>query len=268
MQDDQPTPPGCKSRFRFPVRSGLITSALVAMLGLPASGLAHYPWITVHADDGQSGIEYRIHTGHLFPEDQPLSADRLSGIRLVRPDGAVETLQPGGTERLMLSAPLEGTMMLVAEDQPTYWSRTFEGGRAVSREQAPDAFSCSLTTSLMKAALGHGSGVAWRYRQGHALELLPLNDPAALSPSDPLSIQVLFHGDPWEGELKLTYAGFPRQGDDDYALTIRTNADGVARFVPAVAGYWLVRAYASEAYPDPAVCDRRSYYSTLTFAIR
>lgn len=256
-----------RTRYRLPALcAGILT--LLALLGLPALGLAHYPWLMVHIEDSQTGAAVRVHTGHAFPEDEPLPADRLSGVVLVRSEGAVEPLQAVGVEALALPGPLEGTMMLVAEEKPAYWSRTFEGGRAVSREEAADAFSCSQTLNVMKAALGQGSGTAWRHRQGHPLELLPLNDPAALRPGDPLSIQVLFHGDPWQGELKATYAGFQQTGEEDYALTVRTNAEGVARFVPAVAGYWLVRAYASEAYPDPVICDRRAYHSTLTFAIR
>jgi len=238
---------------------------LLPLVAVPAA--AHYPWITVQVSKGEAET-FRIHFGHSFPEDGMLRADRLDGVRVVHSDGNVDALELEEREYHPLPGTAEGAGMIVAEQKPAYWSRTHEGGRRASREQYPDAFSCSQSANSMKAVVGEGAGVAWQHRQGHALELVPLVDPAGLRAGDPLAVQVLLHGEPWEGTVRGTYAGYPRDGEDDYALTVRTDADGVARMVPAVADYWLVQAHASEDYPDPAVCDRRSYYATLTFTVR
>lgn len=261
-----------RSPRRFFLRGGFRISPIrflgIFMLLVAMPATAHYPWIKVHG--ATSASEYfRIHFGHSFPEDGLLRADRVAGVRLVHPDGSVEVLELEAREDHPLSpARNPGARMIVAEQNPAYWSRTHEGGRRASREQYPDAFSCSQSSNVMKAVVNRGTGTAWQHRQGHPLELLPREDPAGLRAGDPLTLQVLLHGEPWEGEVRATYAGYPGDGGHDYALTVRTDAEGLARMVPAVAGYWLVQAHASEDYPDPAVCDRRSYHSTLTFRVR
>jgi len=266
-----PSNPTERPSGRLPARTR-IESALHVLVGLmlplaAAPAFAHYPWITVHGSAGQAET-FRVHFGHSFPEDALLRVDRLDGVRVVHPDGSVEMLELEERADHPLPDAAEGARMIVAEEKPAYWSRTHEGGRRASREQYPDAFSCSQSVNAMKAIAGQGSGAAWQHRQGHALEVVPLNDPTVLRGGDPLAVQVLLHGEPWEGEVRATYAGYSSSGEDDYALTVRANVEGVARMVPAVAGYWLVQAHASEDYPDPAVCDRRSYDSTLTFTIR
>jgi uncharacterized GH25 family protein len=239
----------------------------IVMLFASAPALAHYPWVTVHEEEEQ-GTSFRISFGHQFPVAGRLQVDRLEGVHVVYSDGRVEALELEEREYHPLPAAAEGARMIVAEQKPAYWSRTHEGGQTASREQYPDAFSCSQSTNSMKAFAGKGPGVAWKYRQGHGLELVPLVDPTGLGAGDPLSVQVLLHGEPWEGEVHATHAAYSRDGEDDYLLTVRTDADGVAHLVPAASDHWLVQAHASEDYPDPAVCDRRSYYSTLTFTLR
>ena len=249
---------------RVPV---LATLLALGLLGTAAPAWAHYPWITA-SGDAESETTFRLGIGHVFPKDGPLAADRVAGIRLVGVDGDVETLVLEDREIHPLPKGADGARLIVAEQTPGFWSRTPEGGRPSSRQQYADAFSCTESVNVMKAVVGRGSSKAWRHQQGHALELVPAQDPAALKAGDPLAIEVAWHGEPWQGEVKATYAGYDGRSDDGYALTLQTDGDGVARFVPAASGYWLVRAHAGEDYPDPSVCDRRSYYSTLTFVIR
>ncbi len=258
--------PRCPGRGpRVALGLGALVGLAVLLAGAPA--LAHYPWITVHAGEPQ-GASFRIGFGHAFPADGQLPADRLEGVRLVQPDGSVRALELEARDDHSLPDAAPGAILIVAEQKPAYWSRTHEGGRRASRERYPEAFSCSQSANSMKAIAGQGPGVAWQHRQGQLLEVVPLVDPAALRAGDPLSVQVLLHGEPWAGEVRATHAGYPRDGENDYALTVRTDADGVARLVPAESGDWLVHAHATEDYPDPAVCDRRSYSSTLTFTLR
>jgi uncharacterized GH25 family protein len=265
-----PTLSACRVQMhRPPIRGPLGFMLLLGTiaLALPAPVLAHYPWITVSGTDGQHAHEFRIRFGHGFPNGNTLAADGLAGIRLVAADGSVEPLAPGDGDSHPLPADGDGVRMIVAEQKSAFWSRTHEGGRRASREQYPDAFSCGESANVMKAIYGRGQGESWRHVQGHALELVPLNDPIALHAGDPLAFRVTFHGAPWAGELKATYAGYQGQGDEAYPVSVATDADGVARFVPAAEGVWLVRAHAAEDYPDPRVCDRRNHYSTLTFVV-
>jgi uncharacterized GH25 family protein len=247
--------------------ASLFALAGVLLLTVPAVH-AHYPWIAVDASAQPHGT-FRITFGHAFLEHGQLPADRLEGIRLVEPDGSVQPLSLGeGKNHPLPAAAGEGARLIVAEQQPAYWSRTHEGRRMASREEYPAAFSCTQSGHAMKAVVGDGPGSAWQHVQGHVLELVPMNDPTALRAGDPMEIQVLFHGKPWKGELKATFAGYEGASEDRYAVTVQTDTHGVARLVPAASGNWLVRVHAIEDHPEPAVCDRRSYFSTLTFTFR
>jgi uncharacterized GH25 family protein len=245
-------------------RASLFALVGAMLLAVPAVH-AHYPWIAVDAGAEPHGT-LRITLGHAFLEHGQLPADRLEGIRLVQPDGSVQPLRLGESENHPLPAAAEeGARLIVAEQQSAYWSRTHEGGRMASREEYPAAFSCTQSGHAMKAVVGDGPGSAWQHVQGHVLELVPMIDPTALRAGDPMEIRVLFHGEPWKGELKATFAGYQGASEERYAVTVQTDTNGVARLVPAASGYWLVRVHAIEDHPDPAVCDRRSYFSTLTF---
>ena len=254
------------SRRRFHVVRAAVPAFVVLALGaLSAPALAHYPWITV--TEAASAPGFRVHFGHRFPGEGRLSPQQLQAVRLIEPDGRARELTLDDRELHALPPLGEGTHLLVVEQNPSFWSRTHEGGRRASREQYPDAFSCSESANVMKAVVGRGAGAAWRQELGHPLELIPLSDPSALHTGDPLEVRVLLHGQPWAGEVRATYAGYEAQGEAAYALRMATNADGVVRFVPAVAGQWLVLAQAGEAFSDPTLCDRRSYHSTLTFVV-
>ncbi|AGA32990.1 ABC-type Co2+ transport system periplasmic component-like protein [Thioalkalivibrio nitratireducens DSM 14787] len=255
--------PDRRSR-RNAARALALTLGIIAA-ALASSALAHYPWIVAASDGDGEEPGFRIHFGHAFPSDRLLAPEAVAAVRWVDMAGEVQELDVDGAGLHPLPA---GGGLLVAEQTPIFWSRTHEGGRRASREQYPDAFSCSQSGNAMKAIVGRESGVAWQYRHGHALELVPLSDPASLDPGDSLELRVLLHGEPWVGEVKATFAGYRGQDEQDYAVTVSTDAEGVARIVPATVGYWLVRAHASEDYPDPDVCDRRNYYSTLTFVVR
>jgi uncharacterized GH25 family protein len=243
----------------------LLVLAAFALAAISAPVLAHYPWITV--TEGDAGPVFRVHFGHRFPGEGRLAPQQLQAVRLIAADGVAHELALQDQELHPLPALGEGTHLLVVEQNPSFWSRTHEGGRRASREQYPDAFSCSQSANVMKAIVGRGAGEAWGQEQGHPLELVPLSDPSTLRTGDPLEVRVLLHGEPWTGEIGATYAGYEAQGEETYAVRVATNAEGVARFVPAVAGQWLVLAHAGEDFPDPAICDRRSYHSTLTFVV-
>ena len=252
-------------RLFYVFRTVLLALAAFALAAISAPVLAHYPWITV--TEGDAGPAFRVHFGHRFPGEGRLMPHQLQAVRLIEPDGQTRDLVLDERELHPLPPGGEGTHLLVVEQNPSFWSRTHEGGRRASREQYPDAFSCSQSANVTKAIVGRGASAAWRQEQGHPLELLPLSDPSALRTGDPLEVRVLLHGKPWAGEVRATYTGYEAQGEEAYALRATTNAEGVVRFVPAVAGQWLVLAQASEDFPDPAVCDRRSYHSTLTFVV-
>lgn len=244
----------------------LATALAILAAGSGSTALAHYPWIAADRGAGDERPGFLVYFGHTFPVDRLLDAKAVAAVRWVAPAGEVQVLDVEGQGPHPLpDHAVRG--LLVAEQAPAFWSRTSEGGRRASREQYPDAFSCSESANAMKAVVGEDSGEAWRYRHGHPLELVPLQDPASLRAGDPLAVQVLLHGEPWQGEVKATFAGYAAQGGTNYALTVATDAEGVARIVPATIGHWLLRAYASEDHPDPEVCDRRNYYSTLTFVL-
>jgi uncharacterized GH25 family protein len=102
---------------------------------------------------------------------------------------------------------------------------------------------------------------------GHAMEIVPLINPAALHAGDALPVKILYKGKPWSGELTATYAGFSTE-KNAWAQTVKTDKNGMAKISLEHGGYWLVRASQEERYPDSGECDQETFGATLTFELK
>lgn len=240
---------------------------LLALALAPGAAMAHYPWLTPagYAPPPGQALPFRIGWGHDFPGTDTLPRERLLAAELLDGEGNVLAV-PLGPGNEFATPPLPGTgpWVLAVRQAPGYYSRTPRGGQRSSRADNPDALSCSHSTNTVKALLGSGAG-AVAQPLGHPLEILPL--AASAGTTAPFEIRLLFRGAPWQGEVNATYEGFDA-GEPDYPLTVTADADGRARLSFDRPGRWLIKASASEPYPDPATCDRNNYNATLTLVVR
>ncbi len=236
--------------------------ALIFRVGLvPAQ--AHYPWLTVSEKEP---MRFEVGWGHKFPKDGILGDDRIASAMLVHPDGAVRELSLGAQDAHPIGtlAP-SGLHILAAKQRPGFYSRTHQGGRVGSKIDHPEALSCSESANTMKALISRGEGGDPGRLLGHALEIVPLTDPASLGVGDEFAVRIVFQGKPFRGTVEATWAGFPDK--EGYAVTRETDAGGEVRIPLSHGGLWLVKAATRVPYPDAAVCDHRSYTATLTFRV-
>lgn len=104
----------------------------------------------------------------------------------------------------------------------------------------------------------------YRRRTGQMLELVPQQDPAGLSPGQPLTLQVWFDGRPLAGALVRLWHG---PGAGLVKLDAVSNSQGRVTLALNRAGAWM----ASVVHMVPAgagcVCDWDSYWGNLTFDV-
>lgn len=248
---------------------GQTIRALAFAVLVTASSLAgaHYPWLHVEPAAPGGALDVEIGWGHQFPGNDRLTADRVASISLVSGAGDAPLVLSAQDGRYRVTAAQRANAaLLVGLQQPSYYSRTPQGGRRGSRLDHPDARSCSQSHNSFKALIGDGPGVSLAL--GHRFELVPGTGLSRLGAGGGLPLQVLWQGRPWQGELTAIYAGYAkRQGEADYPVVLRTDADGRAVVPLDRKGAWLVRAAQSETYPNPATCDNRNYHATLTFTV-
>lgn len=99
---------------------------------------------------------------------------------------------------------------------------------------------------------------------GQRLELVPVEDPAALRPGAPLRVRVLFAGQPLAG---AKVRAWHRQGDKLTTLDAHTEADGTAIFTLPLAGEWMFSTVRMARVTGDAKADWESHWGNLTFAI-
>lgn len=231
---------------------------------------AHYPWLNVDVAIDETTIEFAW--GHHFPNDGRLAMDRVVSVDMIGAGGTHALTRSDRQDAVFTvsAAGLADVKMLVGVQQGSYYSRTPEGGRRGSKRDFPAAMSCSFSNNTAKALVGLGHEAAEAgLPVGHVFELVPLVGAGRLVAGSSLPIKVLFHGEPWQGELVATYAGYDKAaGESDYPVVLNTDEQGRVMVPLDRAGQWLVRANASEPYPDSTLCDRLNYNATLTLTVR
>ncbi|MCC5867400.1 MAG: DUF4198 domain-containing protein [Gammaproteobacteria bacterium] len=246
-------------------------TALVAGLAIgvallaPTPTLAHFSWLAATLVDER--LAFVPQFGHHLPAQRALSVERIDSAMAFDPAGqATRTERTDQSLSIAVGAP--GTYVLSARLHPRFWSRTTEGGRNASRRDYPDAFSCRASIDAVTTLVNTGtakSSVA--QAAGHDFELIAQQDPSRLSAGDRLEVLILFRGQPWQGSLQGTWAGYAPEHDDDYPVNVETDHRGIAQIELSRRGGWLLWASTRELYADPETCDEQAWNATLTFEV-
>lgn len=96
---------------------------------------------------------------------------------------------------------------------------------------------------------------------GLALELVPVEDPAALHAGDTLTVRVLHAGKPLANAL----VGARAKADAEHETRLRTDAEGRVTFTLATSGPTLVRVVHMFAAQPGSGADWESLWASLTF---
>jgi uncharacterized GH25 family protein len=226
---------------------------------------AHFPWVI--PDQTAPVLNLDVKMGHSLPSDQVLEQERIESVTLITPDGSQHPISRAetGWQHQVIA---DGTYVLAAAQVTGYRSRTEEGEKTGSRKDHPNALSCNQSSNSMKAVIARGTGpAAVNQVIGYELEIIPLHNPANLQAGGTFPLQVLYQGQPWQGTLYATYEGYQASDEADHPVTATTDVNGKTVLTLPTAALWMLRVTVREEYPDPAVCDRRTFTSTLTFRI-
>ncbi len=176
---------------------------------------------------------------------------------------------------LQADLPEDGSAyLLLGHRKPQLWSDTTDdvqaGGRQELEERGYKVLSVGRYEKFAKLLLKQGAGVeSARLSEqivGDPLEIVLLNDPAALKPGDKLSCRVLWQGKPLQTEVKAGRDGFSPEADT-YTASVKSNAEGIAEFPIDQPGIWFIRAGHTEPVNDASYVDKWVVSATYTFVV-
>ena len=160
----------------------------------------------------------------------------------------------------------DGHVLLATRYDNGYWVKTKDGlYRNATRRLVPDAAESFWSSKFAKAVTGPGA--PWQTVLGHDLELVPLSDPAAVTPGQSLKLRVLFYGKPLAGGEIERGDGVTAVPENDIPRFV-TGADGVATVPIVQAGaHLLVIDYKVTPSAAPEQANSDLYTATLWFMV-
>ena len=260
------------------------TVFLTLAAALAPVSVAHELWVQTGHTHGGERLKADLGYGHNFTP-AAIPAERLhffrAGMTLTGPEGTQRLVQRGPHNYSYQSAaPLkEGSYLVAATYQPTFWSKNAAGEWAQKNlREMPGAVYCEQTQMFGKNVLnvGHDSlGKETVTRPlGHTLEIVPLDNPSAHRVGEAIPMQVLFNGEPLaEATVTASFAGFDTSykevghAAEAQAFSKLTDAEGKVELLPLRQGFWKVKVIHKTAYPEASKCQNLAAYATLTFEL-
>jgi hypothetical protein len=270
-----------------------ITTRLVAaaaLIAVPAMLSAHRMWMlpsgTVFSGtDSWATIDAAVSNDLFFFDHQPL---RLDGVRVWQPDGSEGKLQNGATGRYRSVFDVEldkpGTWKVGTQMSSVMGSFKVDGvekrvgGRGGPRPGQPapltiadipaNATDVKLTemSSRNEVFLTAGAPTATVLKPtGKGLEFAPVTHPDELVAGEAAKFRFLIDGKPAPGLKVTVIPGGKRYRNDEGAMTLTTDSDGVLTVTwPAAGMYWLNATATDAKTTTPRATERRmSYVTTL-----
>lgn len=257
---------------------GIVAMSAVALLtALPLSGAsAHDTWIVMqsYAVEKSKVAAFTVANAHklVIPNDKPLGADQIESASILAPDGKETPCAAGGKDLFQSGSALKalGSYVAVVKKKGGFSSKTTDGyQRGKNKQDVKDVIECSYSEKFAKAVftVGAPGGASYAKVFGHALEIVPQQDPAGLKKGDELTVKVLAHGQPVRTTIYGTFEGFSPEANT-FAYTTSTNKEGIAKIRMIGGGVWVLVVKQDSAYPDAAVCDKQTLAATLTFKVK
>ncbi|HEV8598087.1 MAG TPA: DUF4198 domain-containing protein [Gemmatimonadales bacterium] len=278
------------------------TLAAIAILFSAGTLSAHDFWVVPDAFEVAAGanLEVRGQSGTKFPISQSAVApERVSEARLIgaTSDERITDLTTTGKSLLIRHRPTTPGQRIVAVALTARSTATtperlkryiaLEGAPELAeRYQREGAYPTSDSVTQVSAKfaktiveVGRDGPRAFAKLVGHALELVPLNDPSQLRVGDTLAVRLLYHGRPLAGaHLRAGVAppGLTASSDSAQAasaaatkdLSVATGPDGLARIAIPQDGLWNVRTlYAAATSGGSGGLSNgwEVYFATLVF---
>jgi uncharacterized GH25 family protein len=289
-------------------RAAVVTAPALALLASASVLAAHDFWIIPDAFQIAAGgtLEVRGQTGTRFPTSvSAVRPDRVAEARLLgaSSDERLTDLSTSGRSLLIRHRPTTEGQYIVAVALAPRSSRTTPERlqRYIALEGAPELAqrynregaypkSDSVTQVAAKFAktivqVGSGGRRAFARPVGHALELVPVTDPARRRIGDTLAVRLLHHGQPVAGAhlhagaapvgvTAATEVTPPMEGKaanpgdgERKDISVVTGVDGIAHVPLAEAGLWNVRTLHAAPAPGGVADQWEVYFATIVFNV-
>lgn len=257
--------------------------AIAAAAMAATSAHAHRVW--VHTDHTHGGQVLKAQLGYgEFAEYEPIPEGRLHIFRkpmqLHSETGKQDLVQKGQHNyEYETKAPVkEGSYLVTAEYQPTFWSKNAEGWKQANLNQLQGATYCeeSRMYGKMIVNVGHDSADTKVITRpvGQLVEIVPMDNPANVRVGELFKVKVLYKGEPLAGAtLTATFEGFDLSDRskshkvEAQAFSDVTAADGTVNIIPLRQGFWKAAVEHKADYADQKVCQKQNTYTTMTFEI-
>ncbi len=259
-----------------------IPASFVALLAA-GSLCAHECWLQPSTFSPAAGEKVRltIQVGMGFQgETRPFNPSRVAALRHFSAAGAEDWApQVAAALDLPVAFATGGTHVVAYDSKPSLIELDAEKFHAYLREEGLDQVITErekageagkpgreryqrCVKSILQA--GGKSDGTYAIVTGQRLELVPVDNPAALRPGGTLRIRLLFDGR-LLADAKVR--AWHRAGGRLTTLDARTDAAGAAAFTLPLAGEWMLSVvHMARVTGDPAA-EWESHWGNLTFAL-
>ena len=253
-----------------PTRTPFVCTVFLAIFLMTSTAQAHFPWINLadYTPNQGATVNLTIGNGHQYPFDGFLKMDALESITLIGPGAKAPAVKAVSDLELQTEEGLsqEGAYIVAAVQKPGYYTKTTQGTKRTSKKGLSGVISSSHSQKCMKAVLNLGKGGRVDKVLGHAIEIVPLENPGNLKIGDYLPIRVLAEGKPISTDVLATYAGFSTD-KSTFAYATRTDREGQGRIRILHPGIWLIKVSHERPCTDLSECDMEKFTTSLTFAV-
>ena len=254
-----------------------VIQAILGGVWLAGIAQAHDVWITfLPSLDG--GFRAVINHGHPGDRKAP-DPDKLFELSVIGPDGRERQVRPEGIPQMLEGIPVlvtplldtkgeTGTWLVAARYDNGYWVKTDYGHRNTSKLEFPAATESLHSVKFAKALIfsRRPTSSASGRIIGHRLEIVPLDDPFAVSIGGRLQVRVMFEGRPLAGMGVEVSDGSTLKKETEIARYF-TNREGVAEIPIVRPGLQLLVVDYFAASPYPGLAEKDLLVATLSFDI-
>lgn len=249
----------------------VITSIVFILLIFPAAGFSHSLWLTASTYSPGVGepVTVEIGWGHGFNKKEALKKNMLRKIYIISPDGKQSAPVKISETRYRFTPERPGCYAVGAEINPGFMSKTTTGRVRQNKTGLDNVINCMRFDIRAKTEITVGAKKQERLSSvRHPLEIVPLDDTASLKKNDSLQIMVTHNGSPLANcTVDASHEGF-KGADHTAALSVKTDAKGMARISLSHRGKWILQVRHTEPYPDTTVCDNYMYGASFTFIVQ
>jgi hypothetical protein len=228
-----------------------------------------------------AGLVVRVLNGTFSESESAVAKDRIRDIAVVTPTGVTRLdttawTARGDTSILTVNTRESGTYVIGASLHPRELTLEAEDFNAyLAHDGLPDVLAARRKANELdqpareryskhvKALVQVGDRRTDGYRTalGYPAELIPLDNPYALSPGDVFRVRAVVEGKPVANQLVI-------MGGRRAKASTRTDNAGVARVRIGSRGAWYVKFIHMQPADSDSAIDYESKWATLTFGVR